>query len=54
MSHTPDLSVTHEGHVALIEICRPPHNFFDFELIHQIANVMEAVSYTHLRAHETG
>ncbi len=41
MSHTPDLSVTHEGHVALIEICRPPHNFFDFELIHQIANVME-------------
>lgn len=41
MSNTPDLSVTHEGHVALIEICRPPHNFFDFELIQQIANVME-------------
>ena len=31
------------GHVALIEIRRPPHNFFDIALIQEIANAMEAL-----------
>jgi enoyl-CoA hydratase/carnithine racemase len=43
MSTTPDLSITHDQHVTLVEICRPPHNFFDFELIQQIANTFEAL-----------
>lgn len=42
MSH-PDLKISHEGHVAVIEICRPPHNFFDFALIQQIADSLEAL-----------
>lgn len=50
MSH-PDLKISHEGHVAVIEICRPPHNFFDFALIQQIADSLEALDAdTHCRA----
>ena len=41
MSPTPELKITHDGHVTLVEICRPPHNFFDFELIQQIAQTFE-------------
>ena len=43
MSSTPDLNITHDQHVTTVEICRPPHNFFDFELIQQIANTFEAL-----------
>ena len=28
-THTPDLSVSREGYVAIVEIHRPPNNFFD-------------------------
>jgi len=28
-----DIEVTIQGHVAIIEIQRPPHNFFDYSLI---------------------
>ena len=50
MSH-PDLKISRDGHVALIEICRPPHNFFDFELIKQIADSLEALDQDpHCRA----
>jgi len=41
MSSTPELKITHDGHVTLVEICRPPHNFFDFALIQQIAQTLE-------------
>ena len=30
-----------DRHVATIEIHRPPNNFFDYDLIHEIANVYE-------------
>jgi enoyl-CoA hydratase/carnithine racemase len=32
------IGVTLDGHVATVEIQRPPHNFFDFSLIGQIAD----------------
>ena len=38
-----DIEVTIKGHVATIEIQRPPHNFFDYALIQQIADAMEAI-----------
>jgi enoyl-CoA hydratase/carnithine racemase len=36
-----DVSVELTGHVALVEICRPPHNFFDVELIEDLVSVFE-------------
>jgi len=38
-----DIEVTRTEHVATIEIQRPPHNFFDRELIRQIADALEAL-----------
>src|SRR5262245_30619738 len=38
-----DLSVDLAGHVATIEIRRPPHNFFDVKLIGEIARAYEAL-----------
>jgi enoyl-CoA hydratase/carnithine racemase len=38
-----DIELSNQGHVAIIEIQRPPHNFFDYSLIQQIASAMEAV-----------
>jgi enoyl-CoA hydratase/carnithine racemase len=38
-----DLGISVDGHVATIEIQRPPHNFFDYALIQQIATAMEAI-----------
>ena len=37
----PDLTVDLDRHVATVEIHRPPNNFFDYDLIHEIANVYE-------------
>jgi enoyl-CoA hydratase/carnithine racemase len=46
-----DLGIFVDGHVATIEIQRPPHNFFDYSLIQQIATAMEIVdSDSNLRA----
>ncbi len=36
-----DVELTLEGGVALVEIQRPPHNFFDTELIESIATAFE-------------
>lgn len=36
-----DLGVTLDNHVATVEIQRPPHNFFDFELIGSLASAFE-------------
>ena len=38
-----DIEVTHKRHVAVVEIQRPPHNFFDRELIEEIADALEAL-----------
>jgi enoyl-CoA hydratase/carnithine racemase len=43
MSTTPDLHLELHEHVATVEIRRPPHNFFDFHLIRQIADTFEAL-----------
>ncbi|MEM0989368.1 MAG: enoyl-CoA hydratase/isomerase family protein [Pseudomonadota bacterium] len=37
----PELSVSIQAYVATVEIQRPPHNFFDFALIKQIADTYE-------------
>jgi len=37
-----DIAVTMDGNVATVEIQRPPHNFFDFSLIGQIADAFDA------------
>jgi enoyl-CoA hydratase/carnithine racemase len=38
---TPDVTVEFLGHVAVVEIHRPPNNFFDTALIEGIANAYE-------------
>ena len=38
-----DIDVALQGHVALLEICRPPHNFFDIPLINDIATALETL-----------
>jgi enoyl-CoA hydratase/carnithine racemase len=38
-----DIAVETSGHVALVEIRRPPHNYFDFALIKEIADAFEAL-----------
>ncbi|MFU8817303.1 MAG: enoyl-CoA hydratase/isomerase family protein [Pseudomonadales bacterium] len=37
----PILNVVHHGHVALVEINRPPNNFFDVTLINGLADIFE-------------
>ncbi|MEM7057942.1 MAG: enoyl-CoA hydratase/isomerase family protein [Pseudomonadota bacterium] len=39
----PELTVETKDFVATVEIQRPPHNFFDFALIRQIADIYEAI-----------
>ena len=38
-----DIGVDKTGHVALVEIRRPPNNFFDVALIREIADAFEAL-----------
>ena len=38
-----DIGVDTHGHVALIEIRRPPNNFFDIALIQEIASALEVL-----------
>lgn len=38
-----DIGVEKAGHVALVEIRRPPNNFFDIALIKEIADAFEAL-----------
>ncbi len=35
--------VSRVNHVALVELCRPPHNFFDMQMIKAIADAFEAL-----------
>jgi enoyl-CoA hydratase/carnithine racemase len=41
MTQFTDIGVEVDGHVGIIEIRRPPHNFFDKSLIFQIAEALE-------------
>ncbi|MGE0517021.1 MAG: enoyl-CoA hydratase/isomerase family protein, partial [Hyphomicrobiaceae bacterium] len=41
MTKYTDIGVEVQGHVAIVEIQRPPHNFFDMSLIKQIADAFE-------------
>ena len=36
-----DVAITTEGRVAVVKICRPPHNFFDVELIEDLATASD-------------
>ena len=38
-----DIAVEQTGHVALVEMRRPPNNFFDIALIQEIASAFEAL-----------
>ncbi len=40
-SATPDLAIEVKDLVATVEICRPPHNYFDVSLIQQLATTFE-------------
>jgi enoyl-CoA hydratase/carnithine racemase len=40
---TSDLLVHRAGHVATVEMCRPPHNFFDLALISKLAEAFESL-----------
>jgi enoyl-CoA hydratase/carnithine racemase len=37
----PDVDIRFDGSVATVEICRPPHNFFDIPLITHLADAFE-------------
>ncbi|HUF85799.1 MAG TPA: enoyl-CoA hydratase/isomerase family protein [Thermohalobaculum sp.] len=43
MRETPDLAIDLSDHVATVEIRRPPHNFFDFALVQQLADSFETL-----------
>jgi enoyl-CoA hydratase/carnithine racemase len=43
MGSYKDIGVEKTGHVALVEIKRPPNNFFDVALIREIATAFEAL-----------
>ena len=38
-----EIAVSIDAHVATVEICRPPNNFFDFELMRALADVYESL-----------
>lgn len=37
----PDVTISFDGPVATVEICRPPHNFFTIPLIRHLADAFE-------------
>lgn len=40
-TETPAVAVTRDGTVAIVELKRPPHNFFDIPMVHQLADAFE-------------
>jgi enoyl-CoA hydratase/carnithine racemase len=42
-SHEPAIEVSRDGHVARIELNRPPHNFFDLAMVEAIADALDAL-----------
>lgn len=43
MSSLPDLHIDRVGFVAVVEMRRPPHNFFDHDLIARLADTLETL-----------
>ena len=43
MTTYQDIAVENRGHIAIIEIRKPPFNFFDIMLIQQIANALDGI-----------
>ncbi len=43
MPDAPELGIEIRDFVATVEIQRPPHNFFDFQLIRQLADTFDAL-----------
>jgi enoyl-CoA hydratase/carnithine racemase len=39
----PEITVTVDDLVATVEICRPPHNFFDLEMIRSLADIYDNI-----------
>ena len=39
----PDLGVEDHGHVVSVELRRPPHNFFDIDVVRNLAETFEAI-----------
>ena len=39
----PAVQVSRNQHVGIVEICRPPHNFFDLQMVREIADAFEAL-----------
>lgn len=37
-----EIEISRDGHVGLIEICRPPHNYFTIKLIREIGDALKA------------
>ena len=44
MNDLEDIVFTYKEHTAYIKINRPPNNFFDSDLIRQIADVLEEMA----------
>ena len=42
-----DLEITKDQHVAVVEIQRPPNNFFDTQLINDLADCFEGFDQSH-------
>ena len=42
-----DLEITKDQHVAVVEIQRPPNNFFDTQLINDLADCFESFDQSH-------
>ena len=40
-----DISLEHDGHVAIVTLRKPPHNFFDNALIREIAHAFETCDH---------
>ena len=38
-----DVSISLSDHIAVVELCRPPHNFFDVALIDALADAFESL-----------
>jgi enoyl-CoA hydratase/carnithine racemase len=41
MSATEEIVVTQANHVAIVEMCRPPHNFVDMNFMRRLADTLE-------------
>lgn len=40
--HRPPVSSALDGHIGIVEVQKPPHNFFDQEMLSSIADALEA------------